>query len=243
MHSIAWGLTGAGSFLKESVDVIRELSQKGFAVTVYVSRAAEELLNMYGVRDLLERAATGDYPSEVIYESEEGFSYPRAARVYRHPYAAAVIAPASMNTVAKIVSGIADSLVTNLAMHSIKAGLPLLVLPVDIVKAKSYIPIAVNRSKCGPCAICLAALRCPTGALLPHQQHKVRVLPAKCTRCRVCEAACPYGAIKFDVEIEVEPHPYYVEIARRLERIPRVKIIRSPLEVMAELENSLANGD
>lgn len=243
MTSVAWGLTGAGAFLRESINVIEELSRRGFAITVYVSRAAEELLNMYGVREALERAVAGKYPSEVIYESEEGFSYPRAARVYRHPYAATVISPASMNTVAKIVNGIADSLVTNLAMHSLKAGLPLLVLPVDLIKAKSYIPIAVDRAKCESCAICLAALRCPRGALVPHPIHKVKVLPARCNRCRICEAACPYSAIKFDIEIEVEPHPFYVEIARKLELIPRVKIIRDPREVIAELENSPVNGD
>jgi len=52
LKPIAWGITGAGAYLYESVESIKTLI-KATQVTVYVSRAGAELLRTYGLLDEL----------------------------------------------------------------------------------------------------------------------------------------------------------------------------------------------
>jgi dihydromethanopterin reductase (acceptor) len=231
-RAVAWGVTGAGAFLRESVEVIEELSRRGVPVTVYVSRAGEYVLRAYGLQERLERALLRVYPAEVVYESREVPGFFKAARLYHGVYSLVVISPATLNTVSKIVHGLADTLVSTLAMHAIKSNTPLYILPVDLYESKSTIPLLVDRSKCALCEHCYAARACPTGALSPHEYFKVSVAPHLCTRCYACLAECPYSAIKFDVEITVKPAPYYTSIIKRLREVPGVTIIDTPRRVL-----------
>jgi len=231
--SIAWGLTGAGALLKESVETIKELVSLGFKITAYVSKAGETVLSAYGLKGELERTLVGEYPVGVVYESAEPPGFPSAGRLYLGMYSYVVISPATMNTVSKIVNGIADTLVSTLAMHAIKTGKPLLVLPVDAYEVKSLIPVFIDRSKCEQCSSCLAALKCPAGALKEHPVFKVAIDISRCNRCYSCLEGCPRGAIVFDYEIVVRPVPYYVEIINKLRGIPGVKVIEHPKQVLS----------
>jgi flavoprotein len=47
-----------------------------------------------------------------------------------------IVCPATGNTVAKIVSGIADTLITNSVAQAAKANIPIYVMPVDHVEGK-----------------------------------------------------------------------------------------------------------
>lgn len=233
--TVAWGITGAGALLDESIEAVESLVARGVKVTAFVSRAGETVLEMYGLKDRLEKALVGDYPVGVVYESRELPGYPTTGRLYLGVYTHVVVSPATMNTVSKIVHGIADSLVSALAMHALKTRTPLYVLPVDAFPTKSKVPITVDREKCSTCTSCKAALVCPTGALREHGYFKVAVNSAKCTRCYLCLSACPQGAVVFDKEIVVQPHPHYLEIVERLRRVVGIHVIHSPLEVVREL--------
>ncbi len=119
--SIAWGITGAGHFLAECVDLILELEE----VDVFISKAGEEVLRMYRLDDALPKvkgAVVGDTRA----------SAPVVGRFAKSRYSALVIAPATSNSVAKFVCGISDSLITNLFAQGGKHRVPIAVLPTDI---------------------------------------------------------------------------------------------------------------
>jgi dihydromethanopterin reductase (acceptor) len=119
---VAWGITGAGHFLKECVDLIAELGD----VDVFLSRAAEEVLRMYRLEEDLGQAARA-----VVRDTLA--STPVVGRFARPRYRVLVIAPATSNSVAKFVQGISDSLITNLFAHAGKNRVPIVVLPTDLV--------------------------------------------------------------------------------------------------------------
>jgi len=235
-RAIAWGITGAGSFLRESVEVIVEIVGKGIPITVYCSKAGESLLKTYGLIDMLTANVKGAYPTEIVYESREPPSYPSIGRFYLDVYDLAVISPATLNTTSKIIHGISDSLVTNLASHALKNNIQLLILPVDYFETKSTIPLKILREYCATCSECRAAEACPTGALLKDSYWKVRVDVSRCTRCLECLKHCPWNAILFDAEITVKPNPYYVKIIEKLYEIPNVRIIEHPRRVLELLK-------
>jgi len=247
MPVIAWGITGAGAFLRESIETIMLLTARGFRITAFVSRAARNVLLMYGLLDELESKLKGPYPMGVVFEDEEAPGFPSTGRLYKHVYDLVVVSPATMNTVGKIVNGIADSLVSNLVMHAIKNNIKVLILPVDLYESRSTIPILIDRDKCAYCDECVAASVCPTGALRRDEYYKVKVDVSKCTRCLLCREACRYGAIMFDVEVVVKPHPFYTGIIRRLSEIPGVEIVDHPRRIMEKLgipvEDSAGHGE
>lgn len=229
---VAWGITGSGAFLKESVEAIETLMRKGFKITAFVSRAGESVLKFYGLQKQLESVLTGDYPVGVVYESEQPPGFPVTGRLYLGVYDIVVVSPASMNTVSKIIHGIADSLVSNLAMHAIKSNTPIVILPVDAVETKSIVPMVIDRDKCSMCTDCIAAKACIHNALAYDKYHKVKTYPERCQRCYSCLEACPHNAIRFDVEIVVKPVRFYLELINRLKFIDNLRLALSVREIL-----------
>jgi dihydromethanopterin reductase (acceptor) len=118
----AWGITGAGHFLADSADIIPTLPE----VDLFLSRAAEEVVRMYGLEERLLQS------SQRLYrESRARASAPQIARFFRGDYGCLVVAPATGNTVAKFACGIADNLISNLFAQAGKAQVPIIVLPTD----------------------------------------------------------------------------------------------------------------
>lgn len=118
---IAWGITGAGHLLQECIELISELGQ----VDVFLSRAAEEVVRMYHLEADLQQAARA-----VVRDTLA--SAPVVGRFARPRYRVLVLAPATSNSVAKVVCGISDSLITNLFAQAGKNRVPVIVLPTDI---------------------------------------------------------------------------------------------------------------
>ncbi len=118
---LAWALTGSGHYLTDCLDILFTLQD----VDVYISRAGEEVLKMYGV-DLQDLRAR--FP---VYRDKTA-SCPPVGLFYKGYYRALVIAPVTSNTVAKCVLGIADNLVTNLYSQAGKCQVPSIVYPCDI---------------------------------------------------------------------------------------------------------------
>lgn len=118
---IAWAITGAGHTLKECAELILKHDK----VDVFLSRAAEEVLRMYKLEHFLAA------PDIAIYR-EALASAPVVGRLSSGVYRVLVVAPASSNSVAKFVFGIADTLVTNMFAQAGKAQVPVLVYPTDL---------------------------------------------------------------------------------------------------------------
>lgn len=124
MQKIAWGITGAGHLLEETIKLMEAISNE-YEIDVYLSRAAEEVLVQY---DLHQRVnAMNVYRDKVA-------SIHLLGKFYHHEYSALVLAPATSNTVAKCVVGIADNLVTNIFAHAGKNRITTVVLPCDTVE-------------------------------------------------------------------------------------------------------------
>ena len=115
---IAWGLTGSGHYLRESLEVIESLPD----VDLFVTRAAAEVLGMYGIplKSLREKMR--------VFEDRTASSVP-VGFLYSGHYHTLVVGPATSNTVAKCVAGISDTLVTNLYARRANAAFPASCLP------------------------------------------------------------------------------------------------------------------
>jgi len=117
---LAWALTGSGHFLKESLQIARELPD----VDLFLTRAAEEVLQMY------------DLPVEKLREQFRVLRDNTASAVpvsflYQGLYHTLVIGPATSGTVAKCVAGISDTLATNLYAQAGKCRVPSIVFACD----------------------------------------------------------------------------------------------------------------
>ncbi len=113
---LAWALTGSGHYLRECLDIVSQLQD----VDLFLSKAAAEILQQYGYKHNVGRVfqdkTASSVPVELFYEGK---------------YHTLVIAPATSNTVAKMVVGISDNLVTNLYAQAGKTRVPSIVFACD----------------------------------------------------------------------------------------------------------------
>lgn len=118
---MAWAITGSGHYIEECLAFLLTLD----AVDLYISQAGEEVLKMYGIdlKDIREKMP--------VYRDKTASS-PPVGHFYKGYYHTFVMAPATSNTVAKCVLGIADTLVTNLYSQAGKCRVPSIVYPCDI---------------------------------------------------------------------------------------------------------------
>ena len=127
-RKIAWGITGAGDKIAEFIEVMKELQNEYLDVIdihVFLSKAAEQVLKYYRLeKDLKEsfRKVRTEINSNAPF---------LAAWMQIRKYELLLIAPATSNTVAKIANGIGDTMLTNAAIMSLKAFVPVHVVPTD----------------------------------------------------------------------------------------------------------------
>jgi flavoprotein len=115
----AWVLTGSGHFFVESFALIHELEH----CDVFVSKAANEVLRMYGLKL--------DFPEASRVLHDKTASAIPVGEFYHGVYHTVVVAPASSNTVAKCVLGISDTLATNVFAQAGKCRIPSIVFACD----------------------------------------------------------------------------------------------------------------
>jgi len=128
---IAWGITGSGDFMSEIVKSMRQITKEneGIQVYVFMSRAAQQVLRLYGLTKDLENVSNKIFLEIDANRTEPFYYLPGALQVGK--FKLFLICPATANTVAKIVNGIADSLITNAAAQAAKANVPIYIYPVD----------------------------------------------------------------------------------------------------------------
>lgn len=224
MKNVAWAVTGAGHYLAESVAAMREVSRKN-RVCTFVSLAGEEVTRMYGLFDRLSEISGGGYLEEIFFEQVEGASSPKAGRFMMKRFDLLIIAPATANTVAKIVCGIADTPPTNAAALANKAGVPVYVLPTDVRdSARTEPPYAIDRDLCEGCEVCEPRRACPRGAI--GEQIDL----ARCDGCGVCVDLCSRGAVR-KAAISVVTRPLDRANIERLRAIPGFTVLEGPEEI------------
>jgi dihydromethanopterin reductase (acceptor) len=167
---------------------------------------------------------------DVIFECDEGASYPTAASASNNRYDFIVISPASGNTVSKIASGIADNLITNLAIMGSKSSkTEIIVIPTDYKEgtSRSYLPIMLHSDVCAKCNECAALWTCKPGAIR-RKRGKIRINRLKCIGCLDCVRFCRYGVISFLEEITVNVRKREAEMAQKIASFKNFLVFETP---------------
>jgi archaeoflavoprotein AfpA len=121
-RKVAWGITGGGDKIAETVEVMKGIKKEyenTVEIQVFLSKAAETVLRFYDLESELKQNF-----AKVTLEINPNSPF-LAAWMQMRKYEFLLIAPATSNTVAKIVNGIGDSLLSNAAIMSLKALIPL----------------------------------------------------------------------------------------------------------------------
>jgi len=123
---VAWGITGSGDKLPETVEVMKEIKNlyPDVEIAVYLSKAGEQVVRYYKLKDDLKEIGV----VRVEIDSNTPFL---AGQLQTGRYEFLLIAPATSNTVAKISMGIADTILTNAAIMALKAFVPVYIMPSD----------------------------------------------------------------------------------------------------------------
>jgi len=127
-RKVAWGITGAGDKIAEYLEVMKQIKteyESTVEIQVFLSKAAETVLKFYRLEDDLKRSF-----AKVMVEVNSNAPF-LAAWMQMRKYEFLLIAPATSNTVAKIANSIGDTLLTNAAIMSLKAFVPVYVAPTD----------------------------------------------------------------------------------------------------------------
>jgi archaeoflavoprotein AfpA len=124
----AWGITGSGDRLIETIETMKKINkqfQNDVRITLYLSKAGNQVINFYGLgKDLKENF---DY-----IRVEANSNIPTlAVQLQSGKIEFLLIAPTTANTVAKIATGIADTLLSNATIMALKSFIPVYVMPCD----------------------------------------------------------------------------------------------------------------
>ncbi|MHA1594920.1 MAG: dihydromethanopterin reductase (acceptor) [Candidatus Baldrarchaeia archaeon] len=239
MKRVAWGITGGGQFLLETFEVFRwAVKNLPIKVTIFISKAGEEVARMYGIWNRLSEVSDGSYYSEIIRESEQGSSFPKIGRFSLRMYNALIVAPATSNTIAKIVHGISDTLITAAVSQAIKADTPVYILPTDIGGryVDATLPLIANRDICRGCEDCPPLKNCPTVAL-KVVEGKITVDLQRCIGCKICVNLCKYGALSFGMKVKTKVRDVEIRNLRKLSRMEGITVLESPSRILEILKS------
>ncbi|MGZ7159868.1 MAG: dihydromethanopterin reductase (acceptor) [Methanobacterium sp.] len=221
---IAFGITGAGHLLTESVELLEKLTAD-HDVTVLLSAAGEEVLKMYGLFERVKKNSGGHY-NELILEKDQKFSYPITGRFSLGKYDLLIVSPTTSNTIGKIANGIADSLITNAVAQAGKGRVKTIIVPVDIESGdlKTVLPSKLELDQCQKCEVCDAAEACPEEAITPG----VEIDLLKCIGCGTCAVSCPFSAISAGKKITIHMREIDIHNTNKLKNMEGIEIIGHP---------------
>lgn len=128
---IAWGITGCGDYLKESIEIMKELTKEyDLDVRVFLSQAGEMVVKWYKLFNELKTSFPKTY-------TEKSPNIPfLVGDLQLGKYDFLIITPSTSNTVGKIAAGISDTLLANAAAQAMKAKVPVYIFPADQKKGE-----------------------------------------------------------------------------------------------------------
>jgi len=127
-RKIAWGITGSGDRLAETIEVMKTLRRQyhdDVDILVYLSKAGDQVVKWYRLTDDLKENF-----DRVFVEINANSPF-LAGQLQLGKFEFLLIAPATSNTVAKIAMGLADTLLSNAAIMGLKAFVPVYIMPSD----------------------------------------------------------------------------------------------------------------
>ncbi len=132
---VAWGITGAGHYLHQSLDVIEKVLNEIDQLDLFLSAASEVVLKMYNCMDRLEELHSqyAETFKNIYYDKDQSPGYPICARFNLHHYDLLVLSPLTANSVGKMNNGIADTLITNIFAQMIKGNGLIYAVPCDFI--------------------------------------------------------------------------------------------------------------
>jgi dihydromethanopterin reductase (acceptor) len=213
-------------------------------VSCFLSSAGELVVRVYGLWPKLGEICPGSRYRELVREKTTGSCSPFTGRFTTGTYNALIISPASANTVAKVVHGISDTLVTNAVAQAEKGGVPVIFVPTDSEagETKTKLPYFVDRSICATCQECVVIPLCPHGAMSICDELP-RIDLSKCEGCGICLAKCPKEAVSFGKEITVRIRKVDAENVRELRENPNFIVLSKPEELLPALEKLISGID
>ncbi|GAH85969.1 unnamed protein product [marine sediment metagenome] len=121
-----WCITGTGYLLQESIDLMKDLQENyGIKLTVILSKEGAAVVKWYkkwlALTEVVEKVKVEKTPNIPFY----------AGPLQLGKFDFFLCCPVSANTVAKIVHGIADTLITNCVAQAIKGGQIAYIFPSD----------------------------------------------------------------------------------------------------------------
>ncbi len=123
---IAWGITGCGDYLKESIDIMNELTKEyNLEVRVYLSQAGETVVKWYKLFNKLKSS----FPRTFVEKSPNVPFLVGDLQLGKYDFL--LIMPSTSNTVGKIAAGISDTLLSNAAAQAMKGKVPVYIFPAD----------------------------------------------------------------------------------------------------------------
>ncbi len=126
MFKLMWGMTGTGYVLQESIDLMKELQDDfNIDLTVILSKEGSAVVKWYkkwlALTETVKKLKVEKTPNIPFY----------AGHLQLGNYDLFLTCPVSANSVAKIVYGIADTLITNCVAQAIKGGQIVYIFPSD----------------------------------------------------------------------------------------------------------------
>ncbi len=128
---IAWGITGCGDNLKDSINIMKDLIKEyNLDIKVFLSQAGETVVKWYKLYKDLKT----NFPRSYTEKSPNIPFLVGDLQLGRYDFL--LIMPSTSNTVAKIAAGISDTLLSNAAAQAMKASIPVYIFPVDQKKGE-----------------------------------------------------------------------------------------------------------
>lgn len=244
MINIAWCITGGGAGLRSVVKYMNSVREKdNYNITVFLTKWGFEVARIFGVLEDLRRIADNSYYREFLVE-DEGMFY--IGRLNLRKYHMLIIAPATANSVAKMVLGIADNIASALYAQSIKSGVPVIVMPTDLPGedgfVESEIPCYIDKSLCSIeiCGTCPLVYVCPTNAITSVGKS-MRIDLSKCIGCERCVSVCLNRAVKCWEKVKLKPRTIDIENITKLSQNHLTMIVRNIEELNNILKNMVKN--
>lgn len=235
VYHVAWAITGAGHFLEETFEAITELvkTQK-VTVTTFLSSAGKQVLQTYGLWSNINDISPGGYLQEVVTESTKDPGFSTAGRFILEMYDLLIVSPATANTVAKIVYGISDSLVSNLVAQAQKAKVPVCVVPTDQKEGyvETTLPYHIDRQVCKICNPCPVVDVCSYSAV-KISKNVPKISSILCQGCGKCIDACQYGAVKFGEKKKLWIRTIDAQNAEKLRLMNDLTVFENPQQILS----------